>query len=137
MLPILTLLVFLTSGFICLETLQKVHPANPIWNPVFAAASLGLLHLLWTAGQRLWFSEVALRGGWAFLFPFLGAMVAAILSLTLWYLRDTTGKGKYTLRNAYSLIGIYQGLLYSLAFGLSTLLVEIVALGSISILPTN
>jgi hypothetical protein len=125
MLPILTLLVFLISGFVCMETLQKVHPAAPLVNPIFAAMSLGCLHFVWTMGHRFWFSEISLRWGWAVLFPLLGAIAAAALSLTLWYWKDSTGKGQTTLRNAHLLLGIYQAVLYSLVFTLSTVLVEV------------
>ncbi|BAY17113.1 hypothetical protein NIES21_29470 [Anabaenopsis circularis NIES-21] len=119
MFSLLTIGFFFIVGLIVVETIQKLHPANPIINPIWEAICLGITSIFWVLLQSWLFREVKINLGWVIFFAIFGSVLAMTLSLIFWYFQDSTGKSKYTLRNAHILIGMYRFVLYgiSIIFG--------------------
>ncbi|MBD2453270.1 hypothetical protein H6G80_04165 [Nostoc sp. FACHB-87] len=118
MLILITIGLFFIVGLIVVETIQKFHPANPIINPVWEALCLGITSRFW-----MWlFREAQIKSEWLIVSAIFGSVLAMTSSLIFWYVHDSTGKSKYTLRNAYLLVGLYRFVLYSISITLGVFL---------------
>ncbi|MBD2298903.1 hypothetical protein [Nostoc sp. FACHB-190] len=118
MLILITIGLFFIVGLIVVETIQKFHPANPIINPIWEALCLGITSRFW-----MWlFREAQIKSEWLIVSAIFGSVLAMTSSLIFWYVHDSTGKSKYTLRNAYLLVGLYRVVLYSISITLGVFL---------------
>ncbi|AFY40962.1 hypothetical protein [Nostoc sp. PCC 7107] len=127
MFSLLTVGFFFVVALIVVETIQKLHPANPIINPFWEAICLGTTSIFWSFLQNWLFREAKINLGWLIFFAIFGSVLAMTLSLIFWYFQDSTGKSKYTLRNAHILIGVYRFVLYSISIIFGVFLFQIIS----------
>ncbi len=95
LLAMVTMIVFGVVGWLWMEGIQAIHPADPTVNPLYEACGISLSYSFWRIVIPLlglgFFSD-GLIG-----FVVLGTSGAILVNSWICYHKDTTGKGKYTL----------------------------------------
>jgi hypothetical protein len=115
------MLLFLSIAWLAIEIVQIIRPAELITNQIWEALLLGITSLLWTLVQELLSADATVSLASLILVAITGSILAAISSSIFWYFTDSTGKGRYTLRHLYILLGVYRLILYSISIVLGAI----------------
>ncbi|WP_124971959.1 hypothetical protein [Aphanothece sacrum] len=116
-------LLFFITGWLAIEIVQKICPGDAPMNQFREALILGTISFLWALLQRFLTAFASLGEIMPLMIlAVIGSTIAAIASSILWYFKDSTGKGRYTLRNLYTLIGVMRFVFYSLSISLGSIL---------------
>jgi uncharacterized membrane protein len=111
---VLTVLLFLVTAWLAMEIVQKIYSIRPMIIYLGEGLIVGVISFFWALLLRFLSTDAIFNRTHLIVFAIVGSMLAVMSWSVFWYFKDSTGKGRYTLRNLYTLIGLFRCIVYSI-----------------------